>query len=827
MNHLYTLETDIISLIVLTLILIRCLKKDAPFSLRALMPTAFLTFVLFLSDLGWMLTTASTLASARAFGIFFCVIYFSALGAVSASWLWYTLRFFGVGQKAMRHWRAALYALAAAQAALAVASIWTGSFFSIDQENVYHRGPLILLQYTADIGLILLAFLYTVKRFIAASEEARRDMRVRLIITGLPLIDIAARLIEPSVSILWLGIALSLIIASNCTENMPFADLGRFMRVKRLHRIDTVCWGLLIALSAVLIIFSARGTGVSVPDMVRVERFTGDYTADSGQKGSLDALETTENISSLVLEGAFDAPIELNETFFLHTRQLEATLYADGLELLPLSHDGSDAFATENWLCYVSPGMTKDTRISLRLSALSGDLRLDSVRLLLSDIYVGTRAAMLAKGVSECIAQIIIALLLMASGFSILMYGLPSRLIKGRETAIGSYGSCGLLMIVGGLCTAIDYRYILFLFDFPLLITQLDDLCQMSICLLLLIYLRSYIRDENLFRSMSFFIYIWAGLMMLYELIALFLHASYFPMYIYVLLPVAVLLLFSACACTVADQRRAKIKATPVIVAAIIVLGVCTLAEIAKFAATGSYWIIAFQLGLLLFSLIHLYLMRAAEQARYEDALKTRELEKELTQERVAIMLSQIQPHFLYNALNTIGYLCGDENDLARQTIDRFAKYLRGNMDSLSQKTPIAFERELEHLDNYLYIERLRFGERLQIVYDFAVRDFTLPALTIQPLVENAIRYGVTQRKEGGVVTLSTRREGDNVILRILDNGVGFDPYQTQYDGRSHVGIVNTSDRLNAMCGGTLKVKSEPGKGTEITMIIPNRKEPV
>ncbi len=205
--------------------------------------------------------------------------------------------------------------------------------------------------------------------------------------------------------------------------------------------------------------------------------------------------------------------------------------------------------------------------------------------------------------------------------------------------------------------------------------------------------------------------------------------------------------------------------------------------------------------------------------------LASQKMESELNNSAVAIMLSQIQPHFLYNALNAIEYLCVKDPLTAHQAIERFAKYLRSNMDSLKQNHLIPFSKELEHLKNYLYLEELRFGDRLRIAYDIKTDEIWLPPLTIQPLVENAIRYGIMQRPEGGTVTVATRREGDSVVLTISDNGVGFDPMAVQYDGRSHIGISNTRERLHAMCGGIMEIESLPGKGTSILIRVPWTRE--
>ena len=130
------------------------------------------------------------------------------------------------------------------------------------------------------------------------------------------------------------------------------------------------------------------------------------------------------------------------------------------------------------------------------------------------------------------------------------------------------------------------------------------------------------------------------------------------------------------------------------------------------------------------------------------------EKERENSDMRVAIMLSQIQPHFLYNTLTSIYCLCDKNSKAAKQAISEFSKYLRGNLESIGRKTPIFFEDELNHVQSYLVLEKIRFEDELEVVYDIKAQSFLLPALTIQPLVENAVMHGVGDAPNGGTVKL-------------------------------------------------------------------------
>lgn len=230
-----------------------------------------------------------------------------------------------------------------------------------------------------------------------------------------------------------------------------------------------------------------------------------------------------------------------------------------------------------------------------------------------------------------------------------------------------------------------------------------------------------------------------------------------------------------------------------------------------------------FRIGFVISFIMHFITSIKVFKKNAETKEREQELRNQMTNLKVAIMLSQIQPHFLYNALNTIQYICMEDAKKAAKAIEHFAKYLRGNMDSLKEKELIPFKKELDHLENYLYLEYLRFEDRVKVGYDLGVTDFLIPSLIIQPIIENAIRYGITKKVEGGTVNIITRENDTNIIITITDDGVGFTPGEIQNDNRTHIGLENVRNRLELQCNGTLKINSIKNIGTTITMIIPKK----
>lgn len=217
-------------------------------------------------------------------------------------------------------------------------------------------------------------------------------------------------------------------------------------------------------------------------------------------------------------------------------------------------------------------------------------------------------------------------------------------------------------------------------------------------------------------------------------------------------------------------------------------------------------------------SLVVIYILFHGEIANrlIENEKQLAKAEKQLYESRISVMLSQIQPHFLYNSLNAIRGLCRKDPEQAREAIGSFAEYLRGNMDSLNKREPIPFIRELSHIENYLKLEKFRFGDELMVNYDIKEKNFFIPALSVQPLVENAVKHGICEKENGGTLTLKTYRDGEYIVIEVSDDGIGFDAEKliSEDKERSHIGIQNTRERLKQMIGASLTIESLPGKGT-------------
>lgn len=198
--------------------------------------------------------------------------------------------------------------------------------------------------------------------------------------------------------------------------------------------------------------------------------------------------------------------------------------------------------------------------------------------------------------------------------------------------------------------------------------------------------------------------------------------------------------------------------------------------------------------------------------------------EQEICDMRAAILTAQISQHFIYNTLTTIKYLCKKDAALAAETVDEFSGYLRGNLDSLTGDKTVCFSRELTHVKQFLAIEQKRFGKRINVIYDIQEEDFMLPVLTLQPLVENAVKHGIAPKEQGGTVRISTGKNDTAYWIRVEDDGVGYCSKDRAKDQKTHIGMNNVARRVEGLCGGTVKVLSSFWEGTKVFITIPERK---
>ena len=212
------------------------------------------------------------------------------------------------------------------------------------------------------------------------------------------------------------------------------------------------------------------------------------------------------------------------------------------------------------------------------------------------------------------------------------------------------------------------------------------------------------------------------------------------------------------------------------------------------------------------------------QNQRHQEKIACQEREiarqqREIAHERASVMVLQMRPHFIYNTLMSIYSLCMFDPGKARQITRDFTSYLRRNFNAIANNSAIPFSTELEHTRAYLAVEQAQYGNMLIVEYDTSFTHFRLPPLTLQPIVENAIKHGMDLDSNPLHISIRTKEMDFSTHIIVEDNGSGFDPSD---EDKPHTTLENIRQRLEMMCGGSMTIQPRKGGGTVVTLVIPD-----
>jgi len=193
---------------------------------------------------------------------------------------------------------------------------------------------------------------------------------------------------------------------------------------------------------------------------------------------------------------------------------------------------------------------------------------------------------------------------------------------------------------------------------------------------------------------------------------------------------------------------------------------------------------------------------------------------EEESRERMRLAAAQMRPHFIHNTLISLYYLCEKDPEKARRVIRDFTRYLQNNFTAIAEEHPILFKKELEHTRAYLAVEQACNEGRLFVTFDTPSIYFRVPALTLQPVVENAVKHGLAPGLEPLYITVATRDAAEGIRVIVEDTGPGFAPSD---DDEPHIALNNIRERLKTMCGGTLEIEPREAGGSRVTIFVPRR----
>ena len=596
------------------------------------------------------------------------------------------------------------------------------------------------------------------------------------------------------------------------------------MRFKYLYHILAILC--VISIASLIYLTIHGGDNESAEAVIQV-RIVGSYSVDGQEPIELteDSVIESQQLHTVTINGHFSMDVPKGWVLMLRLDNIRATIHINGEKVYSFGDEesllDSSKTAGMTWGHYVSPGISQ----------------LDDIEIVLENIYEG-RASNVFDDFIHCIylghgyelyellldkiPLIILGGAFFIIGIAMLIFSVAAKCYKtpGMERGVGLSG----VTILGGLWILFDggYPYLTLLFKNPLLFNMMDIILIYIIPSVFLFYTCTFLENNAEKRLARF----------LSCISLLFLLA-------------AILIQISGAYDLYDMQNLAVVWSTVAVIAVILLMGyeglflknrqalLMLLSWLPLFTSSfidningllihipeRSIVKYGFSLSILLQFYQFVRVIRTNVRKHEENMA----LKYELLQNRLVVMLSQIQPHFLFNTLNDIRFLYRESPDRAEEALVSFTRYLRGNMDSLNQSNLIPFDHELRHVQNYVDIEKMRFGNRLRVVYDIGHAQCFVPVLSVQPLVENAIRHGVAKKPEGGTVTIRTYESTHGVTIEISDDGAGFDPSDI-HDGKGHTGIENVRMRVRTMCGGNVEIMSRLGKGTTVRMHIPNKK---
>jgi len=437
------------------------------------------------------------------------------------------------------------------------------------------------------------------------------------------------------------------------------------------------------------------------------------------------------------------------------------------------------------------------------------------------EFYIGSELGVYRNQLAEDLPQIFLAVAAIIIGIVFAIFGIWGLLRKKGEPRTHGLVPLGIFAIIMGVWRLTDIRYAAFVLpDKPILLAYLS----IATLMLAMIPLCLYAARNDKHRFLPYGYSIATSLVCLVQIVLQLLGVKDFRETLTLSHVMIVLGIVCIVANVVMNYRYHKKDTEKGIVDRflpfIFTVGVA-IDVVIYFAADSSHN--------LLFTILSIVIYVGVSGGRtiYRSLQHEKQLaqkEVELTEARVAVSMSQIQPHFLYNALNSIAELCVQDPMKAREATVDFAEYLRVNLKAIQQKALVPFMDEFVHIRRYLDLEKMRFDERLNVIFDIRATEFILPQLSLQPIVENAVKHGVGEKEEGGTVIVSTREESNCFLITIEDDGVGFDVEAVKNDGKVHIGLENSRNRLQTLCGGTLEIESKIGEGTTATIRIPKEK---
>lgn len=583
-----------------------------------------------------------------------------------------------------------------------------------------------------------------------------------------------------------------------------------------LHWLTLVA--LVVSIGAIVFLTQVPGSKLNVHRSASELNLIGTYQLNDEREKALKMYDflDEDNImlnpgQTLLLRGHFDRELKPYEPISLFTADAKVTLYVNGEEIKSQGRqDEVSELST-----YVTTGLSETDDIMISLNNNTEETA--NMFAFFTNMTSGADYGYFYYQIRDNFPDIIMSAITMFIGILLIAGGIVAAKAKSKQTK--ELLCFGGFVISCALWFSTDATYFTAFVPYPKIMNalQLISLCFTPIAALC--YAETIVKKIRLRRSLCVNLALLLLLLGFYLIVETGEHVHHNShMLIAVILMVLSLLNVLACLFIESSEHMTGNMKLIFTMLSLIFGGI--IFDTIYYSLDMSVHSTIFQAMYLIALMVMLYNVFRFIFISIHAAQRSAELERELLQSRISIMLSQIKPHFMFNTLNAISALCMSDPLKADEVIVKFSDYLRGNINSLETPVPIPFEKELHHVKNYADIEQVRFGKKLNVVYDIQFTDFTMPTLTLQPIVENAIRHGIGKKADSGTVWIRCSKEQNMAVIRVEDDGVGFD-MSTNYKREDSIGMKNVKTRLEGMMHATIHVVSEVGKGTKTTIKIP------
>lgn len=548
----------------------------------------------------------------------------------------------------------------------------------------------------------------------------------------------------------------------------------------------------------------------------------GEYSTDGKNWNKIQSSNefVNDNYETVTFRGKLSQNIPKNQYLIISMCDIWVELKANGKTVAANYNDaGGSTITPGNSISYVSADDIPDNaEIELSLSnpytIFAGFNPIEDT---LNSLTVGNKDTLYNDLLKNNTSAVLVSLAIIFLGlFAFTLAGLLWKNVMSRNIALA------LMAVTGGIFVLTDsiYTYLPLWIGNPVLCMVFDEFATYLLPIAAFLYVRVNVQDKRCKAYMTILIIVSILLTMTAVFLQLFGVMDILKSQIFVF-PFILLGSVGSIVCLIYEAFKLKSKNSRAVLISLCPLVAAGLIDFVNSLTGFAPDRVFIRLGLLITIVIQIFILFRETREHQKELLRYQEMQNEMLQMRVSIMVSQIQPHFLYNSLTSIAQLCEKNPSKAKKATIEFSEYLRRNMNSLKEQAPVPFESELKHLETYLSLEKMRFGDELNIEYDIETTDFLIPSLTVQPLVENAVKHGVGMKEDGGTVTIATKEFDDKYEVIVSDDGVGFDTTKKPNDGRTHVGMENVRNRLKTMCNAVLNIESTVGKGTVATITIP------